>query len=147
MRFYHLIKVTILALLRKRTIGARVLLIKDDQVLLVKHTYQPGWYTIGGEVDLNETPRVAIERELLEEVGVTLSKPPILFAVYYSYYEKHDNYVIFYIAQEHTQTSVHSSEILESRWFPMEQLPDDTTPATRRRIEEYLGKRTITEQW
>lgn len=147
MRFYHFIRTTILSLLSKRTIGVRILLVKEDQVLLVKHTYQPGWYTIGGGVELKETPREAIERELKEEVGVTLNAPPELFSVYYSYHEKHDNYVMFYIGRDHTQIPVHSPEILESRWFPITALPEDTTPATHRRIEEYLGKRVIAELW
>lgn len=147
MRIYHFVKTTILSLFAQRTIGVRMLLVKDDQVLLVKHTYQPGWYTIGGGVEHQETPRVAIERELLEEVGVTLLAPPKLFAVYYSYHEKHDNYVMFYIGHEHTQTEVYSPEIAESQWFPITQLPEDTTPATRRRIEEYLGTREITDYW
>ncbi len=147
MRSYHAIKAVFLSLFAKRTVGVRILLVKDEQVLLVKHTYQPGWYTIGGGVEAKETPRVAIERELLEEVGVTLLTPPELFSVYYSYNEKHDNYVMFYIGREHTQISVQSPEIAESRWFPLAALPEETTPATRRRIEEYLGKRAITEHW
>lgn len=147
MRFYHFLKSVFLSLFGKRTIGVRILLVKDEQVLLVKHTYQKGWYTIGGGVEQKETPRFAIERELLEEVGVTLASPPELFAVYYSYNEKHDNYVMFYIGRAHTQITVHSPEIAESQWFPINQLPEDTTPATRRRIEEYLEQRVITEYW
>lgn len=147
MRFYHFIRSSILSLLRKPTIGVRILLVKEDQVLLVKHTYQPGWYTIGGGVESGETPREAIERELQEEVGVVLNTAPELFSVYYSCHEKHDNYVIFYIGCEHTQAQVYSPEILESRWFSIADLPEDTTPATRRRIDEYMGKCNITDQW
>lgn len=147
MRFYHFIKSALLSVFAKRTIGVRMLLLKDDQVLLVKHTYQSGWYTIGGGVERRETPRFAIERELQEEVGVRLANPPELFSVYYSYHEKHDNYVMFYIGRFHSQTPVQSPEIAESRWFPIQNLPEDTTPATRRRIEEYLGARPISELW
>lgn len=147
MRFYHFVKAALLSIFARRTIGVRILLVKDEQVLLVKHTYQPGWYTIGGTVELKETPLFAIERELQEEVGVTLLSPPELFSVYYSYHEKHDNYVMFYIGTDLTQISVNSPEIAEICWFPLDQLPEDTTPATRRRIEEYLGTRAITEQW
>ena len=147
MRFYHFVKAALLSIFARRSIGVRILLLKDEQVLLVKHTYQPGWYTIGGTVEPKETPIFAIERELQEEVGVTLLSPPKLFSVYYSYHEKHDNYVMFYIGTDPTQIPVSSPEIAESRWFPLAQLPEDTTPATRRRIEEYLGTRAIGEQW
>lgn len=146
-RFYHVIKSALSSVFARRTVGVRILLIKEDQVLLVKHSYLPGWYTVGGAVEQKETPRFAIERELKEEVGITLSNSPELFSVYYSDQEKHDNYVVFYIGHEHSQLSVSSPEITESKWFQISQLPPDTTPATRRRIEEYLGIKAITEYW
>jgi 8-oxo-dGTP pyrophosphatase MutT (NUDIX family) len=146
-RFLHFFKAALLSVFAKRTIGVRILLIQDEQVLLVKHSYQSGWYTIGGEVERKETPRFAIERELQEEVGVTLTTPPELFSVYYSFHEKHDNYVMFYIGQTHTRVPVTSPEIAESKWFPLSDLPQDTSPATRRRIEEYLGVRAVSESW
>ncbi len=68
----------------KKTLGARILIVNDEQVLLIKHTYVPGWYTVGGGVDSKETPRAAVERELMEEVGVTLASAPKLFSVYYN---------------------------------------------------------------
>lgn len=50
MKIYHEFRQSILSLIAKRTI-ARILLIRDNHVLLVKHTYQNGWYTIGGGVE------------------------------------------------------------------------------------------------
>ncbi len=147
MKIYNALKTAVLSLLSKRTIGARILLIRDDKVLLVKHTYQKGWYTIGGGVESGETPRFAIERELQEEVGVTLTSPPKLFAVYYSDYEKRDDYVVFYIGRDFTQKTVESPEIADRQWFALDNLPEDVTPATRRRIDEYLGRREITDLW
>lgn len=147
MKIYHTIKNGVLSLTSKRTVGARILLIQDNQVLLVKHTYQNGWYTIGGGVESGETPRFAIERELKEEVGVSLFAQPELFAVYYSNREKRDDYIVFYIGREFTQKMVKSPEIADSQWFPLDALPEDATPATRRRVDEYLGRREITDLW
>ncbi len=45
------IKSFLLSLFIKRTVGARALVIKEDEILLVKHTYMPMWYTIGGGVE------------------------------------------------------------------------------------------------
>lgn len=147
MKLYHTIKNEILSLIAKRTIGVRILLIRDNQVLLVKHTYRNGWYTIGGGVERKEPPRFAIERELKEEVGVSLLTPPKLFAVYHSRREKHDDYIVFYIGQNFVQEAVQSPEIADSQWFPLEHLPEDATPATHRRVDEYLGRRKITDSW
>jgi len=147
MKIYHSLKNIVLSLLTKRTVGVRILLINQGNVLLVKHTYQSGWYTIGGAVDPRETPRQAIERELKEEVGATLLSPPKLFSVYYSFNEKHDDYIVFYTADSCSQVDVYSPEIAEQRWFPLNALPDDITPATRQRINEYLGTAAITDHW
>ncbi|OGV50355.1 MAG: hypothetical protein A3F46_05115 [Legionellales bacterium RIFCSPHIGHO2_12_FULL_42_9] len=147
MRFYHLLRNAIFSLLAKRTVGVRMLLINEGKILLVKHTYQPDWYTIGGGVEPGETPRQAMERELKEEVGATLTSPLELFSVYYSRNEKHDDYIIFYIGHDCTQEIVTSPEIAEKQWFPINQLPKDLSPATRRRIQEYFDKVKISEIW
>ncbi len=147
MKFIRILKNSFFFLIGRRTIGARILLIKDKQILLVKHSYQEGWYTIGGGVDRGESPLKAICRELKEEVGVTLTSPPTLFAVYYSHREKRDDYVIFYIGTDHQQEECYSNEIKEKRWFPLDKLPADITPATQRRIDEYLGKIPISDIW
>jgi 8-oxo-dGTP pyrophosphatase MutT (NUDIX family) len=147
MRAYHLIRGFILSVLSKKTVGVRMLLMQDKKVLLVKHSYQQGWYTIGGGVEKGETPLEAMKRELKEEVGATLLNEPQLFSVYHSRNEKPDDYIIFYVAEGCEQEVVHSDEITEQRWFPLDALPEDATPATRRRIQEYLGEKTIDERW
>lgn len=138
---------TFFLLFNKRTVGVRILVINDQKVLLVKHTYVPDWYTIGGGVDSGETPKQAIIRELQEESGVTLNGPPKLFSVYYDRRKQRDDYVIFYIGEAAAQQQVKSDEIAEKKWFLLDQLPTDISPATLRRINEYLGKTAIAEIW
>jgi 8-oxo-dGTP pyrophosphatase MutT (NUDIX family) len=147
MKIYRLIKNAILSLLGRRTVGARILLVKENKILLVKHTYQNGWYTIGGAVDRGESPLHAIHRELKEEVGVTLTSPPKLFSVYYSKLEKRDDYIVLYLGSDHTQEDVSCNEILSKQWFELDNLPEDVTPATKRRISEYLLQRDISDIW
>jgi len=146
MKFYRTIKNTILSLLAKRTVGVRALIIRDDQVLLVRHTYQPQWYTVGGAVEVGESPLQAIKREIMEEVGVMNSEPKLL-SVFYSRLEKRDDYIVFYLIHPHQFEDVKSAEILEKKWFPLNKLPADTSPATRRRVDEYLGKLEASDVW
>lgn len=49
-------------------------LIRDDagHVLLVDPTYKPGWDIPGGMAEANEPPDQTVERELREELGLTL---------------------------------------------------------------------------
>jgi 8-oxo-dGTP pyrophosphatase MutT (NUDIX family) len=147
MKIYRIIKNEILSFLKQRTIGARILLIRDNKILLVKHTYQEGWYTIGGGVERGESPLNAIHRELKEEVGITLENPPTLFSIYYSRLEKRDDYVVLYIASDYTQEDIYSNEILDKQWFDLDDLPAEITPGTKRRIEEYRGRKTISDIW
>lgn len=67
-----------------KTLGVRALVIKNNRVLLIKHSYINGWYTVGGGVKRGETPLQAIQRELFEEVGIECLDKPQLFNVYYS---------------------------------------------------------------
>lgn len=130
-----------------KTVGARALVVKNDQVLLIKHTYQKGWCTIGGTVE-KESPHSAIVRELMEEVGVITLEKPDLFAIYHSNYEKRDDYVAFYIVKNfEIQKAPYSPEIAEKKWFSLNDLPPDTTPSTMRRIEEFLEQTEKSDKW
>ncbi len=50
--------------------GAAVAVWFDDQILVVRHSYRPGWSLPGGQIKKNEEPRSAASRELKEEVGI-----------------------------------------------------------------------------
>jgi 8-oxo-dGTP pyrophosphatase MutT (NUDIX family) len=141
------VKNILLSLLKRKTVGARALLIRDDMVLLVKHSYIKGWHTAGGGVDAGESGMQALIRELREEVGVTLESPPDILGFYHNSNEGRDDYIIMYVATDFTIVPATSLEITMLSWFPLDTLPDDISPATKRRIEEYLGTRPLSDLW
>ena len=147
MRFFYTCKNIFDYFFTRQTFGARILLIKDDRVLLVKHSYQPGWYTIGGGIEKGESPLVAIKREIKEEVGVTLLNSPVIFSVYYSTFQQRDNYIVLYLSSDFLEEPSSSPEIAEKKWFSLNDLPADVTSVTKRRIDEYLRKRAIDDKW
>lgn len=63
---------------RKRAIGQ--LMIRDDvdRVLLCQLTYKSDWDLPGGVVEVGESPRVAAEREVAEELGLTIPAGDLL---------------------------------------------------------------------
>jgi 8-oxo-dGTP pyrophosphatase MutT (NUDIX family) len=60
-------------LLRPRTQGACVLVWSGDGLLLVRHSYKPGYGVPAGMIGRGETPADAAARELREEVGIQVS--------------------------------------------------------------------------
>jgi 8-oxo-dGTP pyrophosphatase MutT (NUDIX family) len=135
-----------------KILGARALVVKDNpqdkkQVLLVRHTYTQGWYTIGGLIDRGETPKHAVIREVEEEAGIRIQDPKLL-GVYYTHYHKRDDYILFYLADSFAEVHTRPSpEIAEVKWFDVNALPADISPSTQRRIDEYLGRVAVSEWW
>ena len=126
---------------RGLTLGVRGL-VTDDQgrVLLVEHTYLPGWYLPGGGVERRERAEVALRRELVEEAGVKVVGRPRLVSIHSNEKKHPGDHVLIYRIDAWTACEATSrGEIHAVAWHAPDSLPADVTPATRRRIEEVLG--------
>jgi 8-oxo-dGTP pyrophosphatase MutT (NUDIX family) len=124
----------------------------DRSVLLVRHSYRPGWCLPGGGLHRGEVPAVALARELREEVGLELTAPPRLFQVYLQSWFGMSDYPLLYLVDgdrgvRGTAQVTGELEILEVAWFPARALPADTDPGARRRIGEWLGDQTPAAGW
>lgn len=119
------------------TVGVRALLIRGTEVVLVKHTYQREWYLPGGRVEKRESIDEAMRRELREELGCVAAELE-LFGVYSNFYESKSDHVIVFRVCEFELGEVQRSEIEEMRFFSTTGLPNETSPGSRRRIEELL---------
>ena len=120
------------------TVGVRVLLLKDQRVLLVRHTYQDAWYLVGGGVKRGESLEQAIRREAAEEVGAELEDLQLL-GVYSSFFEGKSDHVAVFACTAFTLTGQTDREIERFEYFAVDSLPERASPGTRRRIGEYLG--------
>jgi ADP-ribose pyrophosphatase YjhB (NUDIX family) len=117
-------------------VGVRLLLVKDEQVLLVRHTYQDGWFMPGGGVKRGETLNQAALREAREEAGVEVKNLHLL-GTYTNFSENMNNHITTFWCDDFSMTGQHDFEIAEIRFFPLDSLPEDMQPGQRRRIEEY----------
>ena len=127
--------------LRGLTLGVRGL-VRDAEgrVLLLKHTYTPGWHMPGGGVERGETGEAALARELVEEAGVELLGRPRLVSIHSSEATFRGDHILFFLAGQWRQTLATSrGEIHALEWFAPDALPDDATAGTRRRIAEVLA--------
>lgn len=126
---------------QRMTLGARVMVVDGDRVLLIRHTYVPGWQFPGGGVDPGETLEEAGLRETLEETGHRVVGPMTLFGVYHNTSPVTDrDHVAFYVATgfEKMFERQPDREIAEVGWFDRRALPEKVTPATSQRIDEYF---------
>jgi 8-oxo-dGTP pyrophosphatase MutT (NUDIX family) len=132
------------------TIGVRII-VRDsaEQVLLVRHTYAPGWHFPGGAIDRRETAVDAAVRELREEALIEATSPPRLVGVYLSTVQKRSDHIVLYEAGawRPAEGKTRPLEIAEARFFPMRDLPKGTTGGTRRRLAELTGEAEATAAW
>ncbi|HEX7693095.1 MAG TPA: NUDIX domain-containing protein [Sphingomonas sp.] len=127
---------------RPRTIGVRaVLLDAEDRVALVRHTYTDQWYLPGGGVKKGESVAAALLRELEEEIAVREPRIERVLGVYHSRREGKDDHIAIFVARvvdaPGDLTRADPIEIEDARWFPLDALPANVSPATARRIAEY----------
>lgn len=116
---------------QRATLGAQIAVIRDGEVLLVRHSYKPGWHLPGGGVDPPERPEETAVRELREETGFRLTDRPLLIDVFPnpSAAAERDYITAFRAtAFEEIAGAQKSWEIAELRWFPLTAPPPDCTP-------------------
>ena len=134
---------------RGMTLGVRAVVTDEmGRVLLVEHTYIPGWHLPGGGVERGETAEAAVVRELQEEAGVEpIGRPRLISAHSNEAYFRGDHVLVYRVEAWREVPSSAQGEILRRDFFSPDALPDDTSAATRRRIVEALGQDAATAHW
>lgn len=135
---------------RGMTLGVRAVVLDDQaQVFLIRHTYVPGWHLPGGGVETGETALEALTRELREEACIAIDVPPVLTGVFFNRQTSPRDHVLVYVIRQFTILGIKQPdrEIAEAGFFPIDNLPEGTTAATRRRLAEILDRAKPSTTW
>lgn len=136
-------------LTRSATLGVRGLVLNQaGEVLLVEHTYIAGWFLPGGGVERGETTEQAVIRELQEEAGVRVIGRPQLVGVHANHrIFRGDHVLVYRVDNWEPCAATEQGEISAVAWFAPDQLPDNVSPGTQRRIAEALGGAEASPHW
>ncbi len=136
-------------LMRSKTLGVRGLVTdKTGKVLLIEHTYIPGWWLPGGGVDAGETAQDAVARELREEAGVDPVGQPRLLSVHSNEaFFPGDHVLLFRIEAWKSCEMTSRGEIKSVGFFAPDNLPDDIDDGSMHRIQEALLGFPVDPYW
>lgn len=125
-------------IVRPLTYGVKVVALRDDgHVLLVRHSYQSRnlFMLPGGGIGRGETAFAAAVRELLEETGCALSGLRV-HGEFWSTAEGARNHITVVSGTAQGIPRVDGREIIEAAFVPLDPLPANIAPASRRRLIE-----------
>ncbi len=115
----------------------------------MRHTYVPGWYFPGGGVEVGEAMDAAAIKEVWEETNIKVSQKPELLGLFQNLSASRRDHIALYRVTQWTQETPFKPnlEIAEAEFFALDNLPENVTKGTLRRIKEVYYGQEQTAQW
>ena len=129
--------------------GVTAVIVRDDEVLLVRRADTGAWTPVTGIVDPGEEPAVAAEREALEEADVVVRCDTLAWvqAIDMIRYENGDESeyldLVFKCTWVSGEPAPADGENTDARWFPIDALPP-MTPNMLERVTTAVASTGVT---
>jgi RimJ/RimL family protein N-acetyltransferase/8-oxo-dGTP pyrophosphatase MutT (NUDIX family) len=129
---------------RKRAISQMLIRDPDGRVLLCQLTYKHDWDLPGGVVEVGESPRLAVGREVAEELGLTVEPGRLLLTDWLPAWSGWDDAVCLVFDGGAHDPSVAEQVVAEAReirgvaWAGPDQVRAQCADFTARRVEAAL---------
>jgi ADP-ribose pyrophosphatase YjhB (NUDIX family) len=139
----------ILKHLRLRTRGVKAMLFDDSgRILLIRNSYGRSdlWVLPGGGIRPWESPEQAVRREVKEEVGCGIDGLAFV-SRHASRAEGKRDMIHLFRGRAVGEPRADGLELEAAAFFPLDALPATLSDATRRRIEEHVGRRAADGGW
>lgn len=112
----------------------------SGDVLLLRHSYGPQvWALPGGGMKRGEDPEACARREVMEELGIALTKVDSLGTVEEELSGAPHTAHLFH-AVSNARPRPDRREVTEARFFPSHSLPEPLGRVTRARIEAWRAR-------
>ncbi|MBK9780413.1 MAG: NUDIX domain-containing protein [Anaerolineales bacterium] len=116
--------------------GVRILMLQDEKVWLIRHTYLPGWFMPGGGLKKWETLDQAVRREAREETGAEMGEISLI-GTFSSFIQWKTDHTTVFLCRDFKIVGKSDGEIAEIRQFALDALPENMFPSHRRLLEAF----------
>jgi ADP-ribose pyrophosphatase YjhB (NUDIX family) len=124
-------------------VAAAVLVMQDGKALLVRRSIEPQqgrWSLPAGFVDAGEDPRLAAEREALEETGLQVEASELLDLISGREHSAGADIVLVFVAIPRGGELRPGDDASEVAFFAPDELPELAFEATRRSLEAWRAR-------
>lgn len=123
---------------RPQIYGVKCLIEFEGRILMIRNSYgDMRWTFPGGGFKRNESPEMAVMREVREEVGISLTRVRPLGEYISTDGYKHDTVKCYTVEVTTPSFEIERNEIYEAAWFSWTELPEPLASDALRVIELY----------
>ncbi|WP_289053977.1 NUDIX domain-containing protein [Carboxylicivirga marina] len=109
---------------RNYIVGVGAVVFHNEKLLAIKDRFSPGYKLPGGHIDKNESIKVALKREVLEETGVEVELESIMNIGHFNagQFGESNLYFVCTVKVINDEISINDAdEILEARWMDVDE--------------------------